>query len=146
MVTVKFFDSRSQELNTRQFQPLQWVNINCYATGLAGLGEPFTQISCDVFSGSVLLFSQQQTSNLWGIANFQLQFPENVSGQGRVIVTASFTVAGNERKEVPIAFGTSNPAELPEPASDWLTALRNNILIIAVIGVGVWFVVKRKLL
>jgi len=145
-ITVKFFDSGGHELTTRQFQPLQRVAINCYVTGLAGIGEPFTSVSCDVFSGARLLYSRQDTTNLWGVVDFPLQFPDNVSGSGKVILNASFTVAGNERKEIPIAFGTTNPGELPEGETDWLTALRNNILIIAAIGIGAFLLLKKKVL
>lgn len=143
-LTVKFFDSGGHELSTRQFQPNQRIVVNVYGTGMAGIPEPFSNVAVDIYNGTVNLFSRRNTTNLWGIVDFPVTFPSNVSGSGNVHVSIQYPASGGDTVDIPIAFGNAQPNPLPQQ-TDWLTMLRNNLLIISAIAIGGYFIVKKKL-
>lgn len=142
---VKFYDQSGHEISSRQFQPMQRVDINVYVTGALGTGEPFATVTCDVLNGSRNIFSSQATTSLFGVADFQMQFPANVSGYGNVHINVSLPISGGDSADVPIAFGNNNPSPLPNPSADWLSKITSNVVILAAIGLGVYLFVRKKL-
>lgn len=128
---VKFFDQSGHELKTRSFQTGQRIDINVVGTGIVGIPEPFSLVRVDILAGNRSIFSQQKTANLWGVADFVLQLP-NEATTATVHAYVEYSIHGTDSVDIPIGIG-KEVSQLPEPKSNGIPAW---VYVVGILAIG----------
>ena len=119
-LTINFKTNRGI-ITSRQFDLSQGISIYGSFAGMVGEPEPFStvQIQINDPSGNTIFFNNTST-NFWGDYDFYFVAP-SVQMQLTVIITAFYTITGQDQLIVPIGVGlTPAPVPIPvAPESPW---------------------------
>lgn len=137
-ITVNFRTSKGN-VTSRQFQRNEGVSVYGKLTGMAGVGEPGTHIRMEIVdSRSNAIYFKETNANLWG--DYDFWFRTGFKDERLTIVlTATYSIAGQDRVEIPIGVGNVNasPAPRPQTEGDWLSWIP-----LLIIGGGVIYLIK----
>ena len=137
-ITVNF---RTQQGNvtSRQFQKNEGVSVYGKLTGMAGVGEPGTHIRMEIIdSRNKSIFFDEDNANLYGDYNFWFHtgFKDE---RLTIILTATYSIAGQDKVTIPIGIGNVNASRAPSPQTEgnWLSYIP-----ILIIGAGTIYLIK----
>ena len=137
-ITVNFRTSKGN-VKTRAFPKNEGVSVYGKLTGMAGVGEPGTHIRMEVLDkNNNSIYFSEQTANLWGDYNFWFRTP-NDDVRLTILLTATYSIAGQDKVTIPIAVGNvyALPAPSPQTEGDWLSMIP-----LLVISAGVIYLIK----
>lgn len=118
-ITVKFFGDHGDEISARKFPNGSFFNVNVVPRGSAGIPSIGNLVRVDILAGTRNIFSAQQSTDFWGVANFLVP-PVVNNSPAMVHVYCKYTIAGNESVDIPISIGSApEPLPIAEEQSDY---------------------------
>ncbi len=136
-ITVKFKTSKGN-VSSRQFQKNEGVSVYGTLTG-AVMPQPGAHIRMEIIdSRNNAIFFGEENANIWGDYNFWFRTP-NKDERLKIILTATYSIAGQDKAIIPIGVGNIYPSSAPSPEIEgtWLNAIP-----LLVIGAGVVYLIK----
>ena len=121
------FKTNQGVITSRQFDPNQGISIYGSFTGVVGEPELFSKVQIQIndVNGNTIFFNNT-TTNIFGDYDFYFVTPE-IPTQLTVIITAFYTVTGQDQLSIPIGVGQiPAPVSVPVPPDnpwDWLSLI-----------------------
>ena len=140
-ITVNFKTNKGIVTN-RLFDKNEGVSIYGKLTGMFGVGEPGTWIRLNVLNeNNQSILTKETNANLWGDYDFYFITP-NQDKNLKIVLVATYSIAGYDETTVPIAVGNKIPENLPQPQAE--TSLLSFIPIIILAGLGIFIYKELK--
>lgn len=132
MTTVNFRDSYGIN-NTRRFEKNAGVSVFGKCTGVTGIYEPGTHVRINVTKNNEPFFFDEKNTDIFGDYDFWFRTP-NEDTNLNVQIIATYSIAGQDIVNIPLAVGNVSPKPLPIPGQEmaWLGMLP--IVFIGLVG------------